>query len=101
MLGHLIRNEDSNGMGHQGHNADSDAGRVNPFNELSFWQFMLVSTLTLGLLPWSLIAVFLLFGSQVTKNLVSALVQDFVKTLAALLLGFGLIVGTFVWIFWL
>tara|TARA_X000000950_G_C13883224_1_gene647774 strand:- start:1270 stop:1542 length:273 start_codon:yes stop_codon:yes gene_type:complete len=85
---------------HQGQNANTDAEKVNPFNELGFWQFTLVSTLTVALLPWSLIGVFLLFGSQVTKNLVSALVQDFVKTLAAVLLGIGLIVGLVVWIFW-
>jgi hypothetical protein len=42
----------------------------------------------------------LLFGSQVTKNLASALVQDFAKTLAAVLLGAGLIVGLVVWVFW-
>ena len=85
---------------HQGQNANTDAEKVNPFNELGFWQFTLVSTLTVALLPWSLIGVFLLFGSQVTKNLVSALVQDFVKPLAAVLLGIGLIVGLVVWIFW-
>lgn len=95
-----MSNENSNGAGRQGQNADSHTGSVNPFNELGFWQFMLVSTLTVGLLPWSLIAVFLLFGSQVTKNLVSALVQDFVKTLAAVLLGVGGIVGLVIWIFW-
>ena len=49
--------ENSNGTGCQGQNADSHAGSVNPFNELGFWQFMLVSTLTVGLLPWSLIGV--------------------------------------------
>ena len=95
-----ISKENSNGTGCQGQNADSYAGSVNPFNELGFWQFMLVSTLTVGLLPWSLIGVFLLFGSQATKNLVSALVQDFVKTLSAVLLGVGGIVGLVIWIFW-
>jgi hypothetical protein len=84
----------------QGQSANTDAGNVNPFNELGFWQFTLVSTLTVALLPWSLIGVFLLFGSQVTKNLVSALVQDFVKTLAAVLPGVGLIVGLAFWVFW-
>jgi hypothetical protein len=84
----------------QGQSANTDAVNVNPFNELGFWQFTLVSTLTVALLPWSLIGVFLLFGSQVTKNLVSALVQDFVKTLAAVLLGVGLIVGLAFWVFW-
>jgi|TARA_B100001057_G_scaffold33094_1_gene30077 hypothetical protein len=85
---------------HQGQNGNTDAANVNPFNELGFWQFTLVSTLTVALLPWSLLGVFLLFGSQVTKNLASALVQDFAKTLAALLLGAGLIVGLVVWVFW-
>ena len=95
-----MRSENSNDTGRQGQNADSRTGSVNQFNELGFWQFMLVSTLTVGLLPWSLIGVFLLFGSQATKNLVSALVQDFAKTLAAVLLGVGGIVGAVVWIFW-
>ena len=85
---------------HQGQNGNTDAAKVNPFNELRFWQFTLVSTLTVALLPWSLLGVFLLFGSQVTKNLASALVQDFAKTLAAVLLGAGLIVGLVVWVFW-
>ena len=85
---------------HQGQNGNTDAANVNPYNELGFWQFTLVSTLTVALLPWSLLGVFLLFGSQVTKNLASALVQDFAKTLAALLLGAGLIVGLVVWVFW-
>ena len=85
---------------YQGQNGNTDAANVNPFNELGFWQFTLVSTLTVALLPWSLLGVFLLFGSQVTKNLASALVQDFAKTLAAVLLGAGLIVGLVVWVFW-
>ena len=85
---------------HQGQNGNTDAANVSPFNELGFWQFTLVSTLTVALLPWSLLGVFLLFGSQVTKNLASALVQDFAKTLAAVLLGAGLIVGLVVWVFW-
>jgi hypothetical protein len=85
---------------HQGQNTNADAGKVNPFNKLGFWQFALVSTLTVALLPWSLLGVFLLFGSQVTKNLVSALMQDFAKTLAAVLLGIGLIVGLVVWMLW-
>ena len=85
---------------HLGQNANTDGANVNPFNELGFWQFTLVSTLTVALLPWSLLGVFLLFGSQVTKNLASALVQDFAKTLAAVLLGAGLIVGLVVWVFW-
>ena len=85
---------------YQGQNGNTDAANVNPFNELGFWQFTLVSTLTVALLPWSLLGVFLLFGSQVTKNLASALVQDFAKTLAAVLLGSGLIVGLVVWVFW-
>ena len=85
---------------HQDQNGNTDAANVNPFNELGFWQFTLVSTLTVALLPWSLLGVFLLFGSQVTKNLASALVQDFAKTLAAVLLGAGLIVGLVVWVFW-
>ena len=92
--------ENFNGTGRQGQNADSHTGSVNPFNELGFWQFMLVSTLTVGLLPWSLIEEFLLFGSQVTKNLVSALVQDFVKTLASVLFGVGGVVGVVIWIIW-
>ena len=70
---------------HQGQNGNTDAAKVNPFNELGFWQFTLVSTLTVALLPWSLLGVFLLFGSQVTKNLASALVQDFAKTLLSLI----------------
>ena len=85
---------------HLGQNGNTDAANVNPFNELGFWQFTLVSTLTVALLPWSILGVFLLFGSQVTKNLASALVQDFAKTLAAVLLGAGLIVGLVVWVFW-
>ena len=85
---------------HQGQNGNTEAANVNPFNEPGFWQFTLVSTLTVARLPWSLLGVFLLFGSQVTKNLASALVQDFAKTLAAVLLGAGLIVGLVVWVFW-
>ncbi len=85
---------------HQGQNAKSDAANVNPFNELGFWQFTLLSTLTVAFLPWSLLGVFLLFGSQVTKNLVSALVQDFFKTLTAVLLGLGMIIGLVVWLIW-
>ena len=84
----------------QGQNTNADAEKGNPFEELGFWQFTLVSTLTVALLPWSLLSVFFLFGSQVTKNLVSVLVQDFVRTLVAVLLGIGLIVGLVAWMFW-
>ena len=72
----------------------------NPFNQLSFWEFTLLSTLTVAFFPWSLLATFLLFGSETTKNLVAALVQDFLKTIGAVLLGLGIIIAILFWAFW-
>ena len=72
----------------------------NPFKELGFWQFTLLSTVTVAFFPWSILATFFLFGRQTTKLLVAALVEDFLKTIGAVLLGVSLVIGLLIWAFW-
>ena len=53
----------------------------NPFNEMGFIKFWIVSTVFWFSFPLSLVICYLAMGRQRTKKLVKALVHDFLQTL--------------------
>ncbi len=59
----------------------SKKGNENPFNEMGFIKFWIVSTVFWFSFPLSLVICYLALGQQRTKKLVRALVNDFLQTL--------------------
>ena len=55
--------------------------KKNPFKEMNFIQFSLVSSFFFITFPVSLVFCFLCIGSLRTKQLIMALIQDFVQTI--------------------
>ena len=53
----------------------------NPFSEMGFIKFWIVSTVFWFSFPLSLVICYLAMGQQRTKQLVKALVHDFLQTL--------------------
>ena len=53
----------------------------NPFNEMGFIKFWIVSTVFWFSFPVSLVLCYLAMGQEKTKQLVKALVHDFLQTL--------------------
>ena len=53
----------------------------NPFNEMGFIKFWIVSTVFWFSFPLSLVICYLAMGRQRTKQLLKALVHDFLQTL--------------------
>ena len=64
----------------------------NPFKEMGLIKFWIVSTLFWFSFPISLVLCYLAFGSVKTKQLVKALVNDFLQTLFILLVVIFVIV---------
>ena len=58
---------------------------VNPFKDMGFIQFWIVSTLFWVTFPVSVAFCYLTLGSVRTKQLVKALVNDFLQTLLVIL----------------
>ena len=57
----------------------------NPFKDMGFIKFWIVSTVFWFSFPVSLVICYLAFGSVKTKQLVKALVHDFLQTLFIIL----------------
>ena len=53
----------------------------NPFNEMGFIKFWIVSTVFWFSFPVSLVLCYLAMGQEKTKQLVRALIHDFLQTL--------------------
>ncbi|MGA1207770.1 MAG: hypothetical protein ACO31Z_08420 [Litorivicinaceae bacterium] len=62
----------------------------NPFLALKFYEFAAVSAVTLAFFPFSLALCWLAFGPTTTRQLIDALLKDFVQTLLIL----GLLIVT-------
>ena len=60
---------------------DKAAGKYNPFAKMGMIQFWAISTIVYLTFPVSLIISYIAFGSLFTKQLVNALVQDFLQNL--------------------
>ena len=81
----------------------SSAPHENPFLKLAWFEFLVVQTLTLAFFPVSLLVCFVAFGPQMTRDLINALVRDWLQTLLilvvlAVLLLSGVIWGVLSWL---
>jgi len=56
-------------------------GEHNPFTKMGMIQFWAISTIVYLTLPVSLIVSYIAFGPILTKQLITALFQDFLQTL--------------------
>ena len=76
-------------------NSDSqitNEGDKNPFKDMGFIKFWIVSTVFWFSFPVSLVLCYLALGSVKTKQLVKALVHDFLQTLFIILVVICVIV---------
>tara|TARA_B100000768_G_C11169347_1_gene328006 strand:+ start:257 stop:523 length:267 start_codon:yes stop_codon:yes gene_type:complete len=62
-------------------NQITKTGKENPFKDMGFIKFWVVSTIFWFSFPMSLVLCYLALGSVRTKQLVKALVHDFLQTL--------------------
>ncbi|MDA9022848.1 PTS beta-glucoside transporter subunit IIABC [Alphaproteobacteria bacterium] len=60
---------------------DKATGEHNPFTDMGMIKFWAISTIVYLTFPLSLIVSYIVFGSLLTKQLVAALIQDFLQTL--------------------
>ena len=60
---------------------DKAAGKCNPFAKMGMIQLWAISTIVYLTFPVSLILSYIAFGPLFTKQLVAALIQDFLQTL--------------------
>ena len=72
---------------------DKDKIEANPFKEMGMIKFWMISTLVYLTFPVSLIVSYLMFGPVLTKQLISALIQDFLQTLLVALV----VLLAFIW----
>ena len=64
----------------------------NPFKDMGFIKFWIVSTVFWFSFPVSLVLCYLTFGSVKTKQLVKALVHDFLQTLLVILVVVSIVI---------
>ena len=69
-------------------------GEHNPFTKMGMIQFWAISTIVYLTFPVSLIVSYITFGSLFTKQLVSALLQDFLQTV---LIAIGVLI-VLIWV---
>ena len=62
-------------------NQDNTAAEQNPFTKMGMIKFWVISTIVYLTFPVSLIVSYIVFGPLLTKQLVAALIQDFLQTL--------------------
>ena len=80
-----------------------EPSRQNPFLALKFYEFAAISVLVLAFFPISLLVSWIAFGTQTTRELIEAMITDWLQTmlivvgLTILSLG-GLIWGVFEWL---
>jgi hypothetical protein len=60
---------------------DKATGKHNPFTKMGMIQFWAISTIVYLTFPVSLIVSYIAFGPLLTKQLITALLQDFLQTL--------------------
>ena len=59
---------------------------VNPFKKMGMIKFWMISTLVYLTFPVSLVVSYVMFGPVLSKQLISALTQDFLQTLLVALI---------------
>ena len=60
---------------------DKAAGKHNPFTKMGMTQFWAISTVVYLTFPVSLNVSYIAFGPILTKQIITALLQDFLQTL--------------------
>ena len=70
---------------------------LNPFSALAFYKLAAISTLVLAFFPVSLALCWLIFGAQVTRDLIEVMVRDWIQTMLILFSLLILIFGGAVW----
>ena len=69
----------------------------NPFLALAFHKFAVISALMLAFFPVSLVLCWLMFGAQVTRDLIEAMARDWLQTVLILFSLLTLIFGGAIW----
>ena len=59
----------------------------NPYNKLSFFKFLLLSTAMILFFPWSILFCLIFLGVEQTKLIFLALVEDLAKTILGALIA--------------
>jgi hypothetical protein len=71
--------------------------RENPFLTMRFGEFFVIQLITLAFFPASLVICWLVFGAHTTRDLMTALLRDWLQTILILVvLGFS-VMGTVLW----
>ena len=73
---------------------DKAAGKHNPFTKMGMIQFWAISTIVYLTFPVSLIVSYIAFGPLLTKQLFTALLQDFLQTV---LIAIGVLI-VLIWV---
>ena len=73
---------------------DKAAGKHNPFAKMGMIQFWAISTIVYLTFPVSLIVSYIAFGPLLTKQLFTALLQDFLQTV---LIAIGVLI-VLIWV---
>ncbi len=77
--------------------------RQNRFLAMKFYEFASISMLVLAFFPISLVVSWIAFGTQITRELIEAMIKDWLQTMLIIVgliivsLG-GLIWGFFAWL---
>ena len=75
---------------------NNEVHKEDPFSEMGFVKFWVLSLLFFSFFPLSLIILVIVIGPVKTKLFISALIKDFFQTIIILLISFILIIwGTF------
>ena len=71
--------------------------RTNPFLTMRSLEFFLVQLITLAFFPMSLVMCWIVLGTETTRDLMAALIRDWIQTLCILLILGVTVMGALVW----
>ena len=71
--------------------------RRNPFFDLRFYEFAALSALVLAFFPLSLVVCWLVFGIATTRDLVEAMIKDWIQTMLIMVGLLVLVLGSALW----
>ena len=71
--------------------------RTNPFLTMRYLEFFLVQLITLAFFPMSLVMCWIVLGAETTRDLIAALIRDWIQTLCILLILGVTVIGALVW----
>ena len=71
--------------------------KINPFLRLRFIEFFAVQILVMAFFPVSLLVCWLVFGGEITRFLIDALLKDWIQTTLITLFLLGFVVSGVIW----